>query len=129
MSKDGFALLTGFGPGKTADSLLPATSAESGYVRMLLSFGPIYVIVYLGLLISVYRIASKWKKQLLINGSDGLSIVLATLVMISTVALGIMTLIHSYHRAAGVAHYYWIVVASMMVLQNLSKEIEKQEGK
>ena len=118
MEADKFAFLIGFGPGESSELLFPTSSAESGYVRMIFTFGIFYPILYIFLLYSIFRrglrISSASK-----NGY-WLGLNIGTTLIMSVIAIGIMIIIHSYHRSAGVAHYFWVMVGiSAVVERNL----------
>jgi hypothetical protein len=118
MNRDKLALLFGFGEGETSESRYVSNSAESGYLTMSFSFGFAYLIFYLILMITNYRYGLFVKR----NNITEISKIVSTTVITTTVALSLMIIIHSYHRAAGVAHFYWIIIGAMIVLYWIHKK-------
>ena len=117
---DKLALLVGFGPGSTGLELLPTATAESGYMVMLFFYGMVFVISYFYLYRIVYIHAKRTRVQF--NNKSDLGYALATAGMVFTVAIVVMNIIHAYYTAAGVSHYYWIIVASMMAMLKKDNE-------
>jgi hypothetical protein len=117
MVQDGLALFTGFGAGENARALLPWGTAESGYMTMLFFYGTLFVLAYLLLLKTVFSQARRLRRSLPPGEEMGRGI--ATAVISIVAAMAVMNIVHPYYTAAGVTHYFWIVLGCMMALRGL----------
>jgi hypothetical protein len=117
MAQDRVAMLTGFGTGTEAIELLPWGTPESGYIGMLFFYGPIFVLPYILLFFMILSISSKLRRFL--ERDDDLGLAITTSVFLATLAMIAMNIIHPYYSAAGVTHYYWIILGCMVVLEKI----------
>jgi hypothetical protein len=124
MLEDKTALVTGFGKSAFSESLLPWGTAESGYVGMFFFYGPIYVLSYLGFMLTVlfYSLRLRHKYRGLDKVREAVTTALAAMV----VAMLVMNLISSYYSAAGTSHLFIITVALMM--SNLGNGIKEAKS-
>jgi hypothetical protein len=109
MKADGIALLTGFGEGQLARDMLSWSTAESGYMSMLFYYGPLYLITYLVLLITIFSYLKRIKRQINRQFTTVLALIVAA--AYATAAMGVMNIISSYYTAAGSSHFFWILIA------------------
>jgi hypothetical protein len=123
---DRTALLTGFGTGSEAIELLPWGTPESGYMAMLFFYGTPFLLLYLFLLVTILLISRKLQAK--VDKKDHLGLSLTTAVISSTIAMGFMNIVHSYYSAAGVTHYFWIMVACLTALTKINFRDPKTES-
>jgi hypothetical protein len=116
--EDRTAMLTGFGTGTDAIELLPWGTPESGYMAMFFFYGPLFVFLYLLLFIVIFSMSLKLKARL--DKMDDLGLSLTTAVSIIAVSISFMNIIHSYYSAAGVTHYFWILIGCMVALAKIN---------
>jgi hypothetical protein len=112
--EDTAALWVGFGRSPDAIALLPWSTPESGYAGMVFFFGIFFLIAYVILYLTVYKTASSARRFFHNQYKFGQAISLS--IMISTSAILVMNVIHSYYLSGGIVHYYWIEVGLLVGL-------------
>lgn len=114
MRQDGLALLTGFGPGIASTAMLPWGTPESGYLQMYYYHGFFYLFGYGILLWTIYKMLRKIRRNLprderLLRGAT-------TAGVLFLVVIAVMNVVHSYHIAAGVMHFFWITIGILLAI-------------